>query len=398
MNISFFNNKEPIRNEFLPPFRPFIGDDEINEVIDTLRSDWITTGPKTLTFEKLFREYVKSKNALAVSSCTAALHLGLAAIGVGRGDEVITSPITFASTANVILHQGAKPVFVDIQIDSYNIDPEKIREKITNKTKAIIPVHYGGNPCELDEILEIAEDNNLFVIEDAAHAIGSSYKNRKIGGIGDITCFSFYATKNITTGEGGMVTTNDNELSDKIKILSLHGISKDAWKRYSSKGNWYYEVLAPGYKYNMTDIQAAIGMHQLKKLDNFIKIKKRIAEIYLKEFAGMPEIILPQIKNYVLNSWHLFPIRLKTSLLKIDRNKFIDLLKENNIGTSVHFIPIHMHPYYKNTFGFKDNDFPIAKDVYYSIISIPIYPKMTENDAYDVVNAIKKIIDEHGVK
>jgi len=387
--------KEFARKSFLPPFRPTIEDEEIKEVINTLKTDWITTGPKTKKFEDLFKKYVDSKNAIALSSCTAALHLSLIAAGVDEGDEVITSPFTFTSTANVVIHQRAKPVFVDIKKDTYNIDPEKIEEAITDKTKAIIAVHYAGQPCEMDEILKIAKKNDLLVIEDAAHATGSKYKGKKIGSIGDFTCFSFYAIKNITTAEGGMITTNNDELAEKIRILSLHGISKDAWKRYSQAGSWYYEVLFPGYKYNMTDIQASLGIHQLNKIENFIESKEKIAEIYTKAFADMPEITEPYIKDNINHSWHLYPILINPDFLKINRNKFIEKLKEENIGTSVHFIPVHMHPYYREKFGFKPGDYPNAENIFNRIISLPLYPKMTDKDAEDVIKAVGRIIDQN---
>lgn len=387
---------KPVRNDFLLPFRPTIGDEEINEVIDTLKSDWITTGPKTHKFEELFKEYIGSKNAIALNSCTAGLHLSLIVYGIGAGDEIITSPFTFAATANVITHQKAKPVFVDIEKDTYNINSDRIEEAVTDKTKAIIPVHYAGHPCEMDAILKIAKEYDLRVIEDAAHALGAVYKGRKIGTIGDLTSFSFYATKNLTTAEGGMVTTNDDKLAEKIRIMSLHGISKDAWKRYSSEGSWYYEILYPGYKYNMTDIQAAIGIHQLKKLEQMQKRREEVAKRYNDTFEDMPEIITPTVKRYVRHAWHLYPILINTDLLRIDRAKFIDALKAENIGTSVHFIPIHLHPYYRDRYGFKRGDFPNAEYVYEREVSLPIYPKMTDKDVEDVIVAVKKIVNYYG--
>jgi UDP-4-amino-4,6-dideoxy-N-acetyl-beta-L-altrosamine transaminase len=386
-----------IRNSFLHPFRHSISEDEINEVIDTLRSDWITTGPKTFKFEDLFKEYVGSNYAIGVNSCTAALQLALAAIDIDTGDEVITTPLTFAATTEVILHQNAEPVLVDIEKDSYNIDPNKIEEKITEKTKAIIPVHYAGNPCKMDEIMDIADDHDLYVIEDAAHAIGSEYKNTKIGCISDITCFSFYATKNITTGEGGMITTNDETLEEKMRILSLHGISKDAWNRYSATGSWYYEILYPGFKCNMDDIQASIGIHQLKKIDEMQIRRFEIAEMYNDAFNSLEQIIVPPIEKNSIHAWHLYPIQIRTEHLKINRNEFIEALKAENIGTSVHFIPIHMHPYYKKKFGFKKGDFPNTESFFEKEISIPLYPRMTDEDVEDVISAINKIINSYKV-
>lgn len=384
---------KPTRKKFLLAFKPAIGKEEIKEVVDTLRSGWITTGPKTQKFEELIKDYVGCKHVIAVSSCTHALHLSLVASGIGPGDEVITTPFTFCSTVNVILHQGAKPVLADIKKDTFNIDPKEIEKKITKKTKAIIPVHYAGQSCEMDEILRIAKKHNLIVIEDAAHAIGSKYKGRNIGTIGNFTCFSFYAAKNLSTAEGGAVCLKNDKIAEKIKVLSLHGISKDAWKRYSAAGSWYYEVLYPGYKDNMTDIQASLGIHQLKKLEKLFRQKQKIANFYKKSFESMPEITPPKVLKNLRHVWYLYPILINNDLLKIDRAEFIEALKAENIGTSVHFIPIHMHPYYKKKFGFKKGDFPNTESVYERIISLPIHSKMTLKDAKDVVGAIKKIIN-----
>lgn len=390
-------NGKPVRSSFLHPFKHSIGQEEIDEVVDTLKSDWITTGPKTFKFEEIFFEYVNSKYAIAVNSCTAALHLAVIALGIGNGDEVITTPYTFAATAEVVINANAKPVFVDVEKDTYNIDPAKIEEKITDKTKAIIVVHYAGHACEMDKIMEIAEKYDLYVIEDAAHAIGSKYKDKKIGSIGDATCFSFYATKNITTAEGGMITTNRGDLADKMRILSLHGISKDAWKRYSSEGSWYYEIAYSGYKYNMSDLQASIGIHQMKKLDQMQKRREEIADMYNKSFGPIPQITTPTVKSYTTHAWHLYPIQVNSDLLSINRNEFIEALKAENIGTSVHFIPLHLHPYYKEKYGFKGDDFPNAESLYQNEISLPIYPKMEDKDVEDVISAVKKIIDYYEV-
>lgn len=383
----------PVRKEFLPYCLPIIGDDEINEVIETLKSGWITTGPKTQKFEEMFKEYIGSKYAIALSSCTAGLHLSLVAYGIGEGDEVITSPFTFASTANVIVHQRAKPVFVDIDRETYNIDPEKIEDKISDKTKAIMPVHYAGQPCEMDKIIKIAREYKIAVLEDAAHAVGSEYKGQKIGTIGDITSFSFYVTKNMTTAEGGMVTTDKEELANDIRIWRLHGMSKGAWKRYSSKGSWYYEILFPGYKYNMTDIQASLGIHQLSKLEDFLRAREKLAKKYTKAFSDMPEIVEPSVKKHMRHAWHLYPVQVNTDLLRTNRDKFIEALRAENIGTSVHFIPLHRHPFYQKTFGFKRGDFPVADHIYERIVSLPLYPRMSMDDLDDVVKAVKKIVE-----
>jgi len=377
--------------KFVPFASPLISDDEIAEVVDTLKSGWLTTGPKVQRFEKEFAQFVGSKYAIAVSSCTAALHLALVATGIGPGDEAITTPFTFVATANVILHVGAKPIFVDIRPDTFNIDVEKISAVITPKTRAIIPVHYAGQPCEMDEIMEIATKHKLLVIEDAAHAIAAEYKGRKVGTIGDVTCFSFYATKNLMTGEGGMVTTNHAELAEKIRILSLHGMSKDAWKRYTATGSWYYEVLSPGYKYNMTDIQASLGIHQLQKLEIFQKRREEIVKAYNQAFAGLDAVVPPFVQPGVKHAWHLYVIKIVPERLKIDRNRFIEALKEEGVGTSVHFIPVHLHPYYREKFGFKRGDFPRAEEAYDRVISLPLYPKMSDEDVGHVIEAVRKV-------
>lgn len=382
-----------IRNNFLPFARPLIEQEDIEEVVDTLNSDWLTTGPKTHLFEDNFAKYIGCKYAMAVNSCTAALHISLGALGIGKDDEIITTPYTFISTVNVILQQRATPVFVDIDSDTFNINPDLIRGKINKKTKAIMPVHFAGQPCEMDKIIKIAKDNNLFIIEDAAHAISAEYEGRKIGNIGDTTSFSFYPTKNITTSEGGMITTNNEKVANKCKILSLHGISKDAWKRYSAEGSWYYEVIYPGYKYNMTDIQASLGLHQLEKLNNFQKKRENIVKAYNEAFKDMEEIVIPYVKNNIKHAWHLYVIKIVPERLKINRNQFIEALKAENIGTSVHFIPAHLHPYYRDNYGFKSGDFPNAEYAFERVISLPLFPKMTDEDVNDVINAVRKIVE-----
>ncbi|MDO8529973.1 MAG: DegT/DnrJ/EryC1/StrS family aminotransferase [bacterium] len=376
----------------LSPFPYSFGKEEIDEVVDTLKSGWITTGPKTHAFEGMVKKYVGCNYTVALNSCTAGLHLSLLAAGVGPGDEVITTPFTFAATANVIVHVGAKPVFVDIQKDTFNIDPSLIEKAITKKTKAIIPVHYGGHPCDMDEILKIAKKHNLVVIEDAAHAIGAKYKGKKIGTISDYTAFSFYATKNITTAEGGMVCLKNKSAEEKVKIMSLHGMNRDAWKRYGKGGYWYYEVIYPGFKYNMTDIQASMGMHQIKKLDAFIAKREKVAQFYNESFKDLPEITVPVVRKQVQHARHLYSIMIDADRLNINRDQFFKALDSENIGTSVHFIPVHLHPYYKKTFGLKRGDFPNAEHVFDRIISLPMNPTMTKQDMQDVVRAVRKII------
>jgi len=385
----------PTRSEFIPFHRPSIGEEEIRSVVETLESGWLTTGSKVKRFEEDFARYVGSKHAVAVNSGTAALHLALDAIGIREGDEVIVPAMTFAATAEVVLYFKAKPVLVDCEPDTLNLDPRQIEAAITSKTKAIIPVHMGGQPCEMEQILELARHYNLKVIEDAAHALPASHHGRRIGAIGDITCFSFYATKTITTGEGGMATTENPEWAERMRMMSLHGISHDAWKRYTKEGSWYYEILYPGFKYNLTDIAAAIGIEQLKKCDEFWQARQRIAMNYAKAFADLQEIQVPMCRNDVQHAWHLFVIQLNLQRLKIDRNQFIEALRENEIGTSVHFIPLHLHPYYRDKLGYKPDDFPNASAAFERIVSLPIYPKMTEGNVRDVIVAVRKLIQEY---
>ena len=373
----------------IPYCLPSIDDDEISEVVKTLKSDWLTMGPKTIEFERIISEYTGAKHTVAVNSCTAALHLSLIASGVGKGDEVITTPFTFAATGNTIIHAGAKPVFVDIKKDTYNIDPKKIEDVITPKTKSIIPVHYAGQPCDMESIMKIAEDYNLLVIEDAAHAIGAEYNGKKIGTIGHATCFSFYATKNMTTGEGGAITTDNDKLADRLRTLRLHGINKDAWNRYSAEGSWYYEIEECGWKYNMTDLQAALGIHQIKKLDEFNNTRRRYTNIYNEIFGKIDELIIPYEKSNVKHAYHLYPILLKN----LDRNLFINKMTEKGIGCSVHFIPLHLHPFYRNKFGFKIGQFPNAEFVYEHEVSLPLYPKMTRNDIEYVANSVVEVVN-----
>lgn len=383
------------REKFLPYALPDVSEEEILEVVDTLRSGWITKGPKTINFEKQFAEYVGAKHAIAMNSCTAALHVALVAAGIGEGDEVITTPFTFAASANIIIHAGAKPVFVDVDPVTYNIDPAKIEAKITPRTKAIIPVHYAGQTCDLDPIKALAEQYNLFLLEDAAHAVYTTYKGKLIGGIGDATAFSFYATKNLCTAEGGMLTTNNDELAEKARVISLHGMSKNAWNRYAKGGSWFYEIEFPGFKYNMTDIQASMGLVQMKRLESMQKRREEIAKRYNEHFATMPEIIQPQESGLGRHAWHLYAIQVNDDLLTIDRNKFIEELGNANIGTSVHFIPVHLHPYYRETFGTGEGDLPVAEKIFSRLISLPLYTRMSDGDVEDVLNAVDTIVNQY---
>ena len=374
---------------------PSIDEKEIAEVVDTLRSGWITTGPKTEEFARRFAEACGASYAIPVNSCTAALHLALVASGIGPGDEVITSTLTFCSTANVIVHTGAVPVLADVDQETLCIDPLDIKRKLSDKTKAIIPVHYGGHPCEMDDIRAVTGSRHITVIEDAAHAPFAKYKGKTVGTLGDAACFSFYATKNLTTAEGGMLTTNDKNLADKASSLSLHGMSKDAWDRYGEKGTWYYEVTAPGFKYNMFDIQAALGLRQLDRYEELQARRDEIAAAYHAAFAGHPALIVPIARDHVRHVWHLYPIRLRPEVLKIDRAAFITEMQARKIGTSVHFIPVHLHPYYRDAYGYNRGDFPVAEAAYDNLVSLPIYPKMTNTDTQDVIDAVFDILNKH---
>ncbi len=378
------------------PFNvPSLGREELRAVAQVLESRWITTGPRTKAFEQKFARYVGAENAVAVNSCTAGLHLALVAYGIGAGDEVITTPYTFAATGEVILHVKAVPVFTDIEPNGFNIDPEKIEQAITPRTKAIIPVHFAGEPCRMDKIVEIALRHNLIIIEDAAHALGARYRDKMIGSFAHASAFSFYATKNLTTGEGGMVTTNDSEIADRIRMLSLHGLSHDAWNRYSALGKWYYEITELGFKYNMSDIQAALGLVQLERFDEMQKKRRELAELYYQLLVDNDHIVLPPRPANIVHAWHLFVIRLKKLCKKLNRNFIIRDLNIQGIGTSVHFIPLHMHPFYQNNFGYETGDFPIAEKTFESAISLPLYPDMTETDVLEVVDALQSSIDKN---
>jgi len=387
------------RNTFLPFARPDIDGAELAEIQEALESGWVTTGPKTKQFEEEFAAYVGARHAIALNSCTAAMHLALEAIGLGEGDEVITSPFTFAATAEVVRYFNARPVFVDIEPDSLNINPEKLgdvvaarKREVGSRLKAIIPVHIAGQPCEMDAINQIAAENGLVVIEDAAHTLPTRYNGRMVGSLSDFTCFSFYATKTLTTGEGGMITTNNDDWAERCRIMSLHGISKDAWKRYTAEGSWYYEIIAPGFKYNMTDIAAAMGLAQLRKVERMWARREAIANGYSEAFSRYPELEVPTLRPGMTHAWHLYILRLKLEQLKIDRAQFMEELRLRNIGASVHFIPLHLHPYYVETYGYQAEDFPVAYGEYQRVISLPIYSKMSDGDVDDVIAAVFDIV------
>ena len=373
--------------------RPPIGEEEIAAVVDTLRSGWITMGPKTAEFEKAFASAIGARHAIAVSSCTAALHLGLNALGIGAGDEVITSTYTFTATVATILHAGARPVLADCTPDTLNIDPEDVRRKITPRTKAIVPVHFAGHPVAMDAIEALARDHGLIVLEDAAHALPAAFEGRTIGTLSALTAFSFYATKNITTGEGGMLTTDDEALADRLRQRRLHGMSRDAWRRYTAEGSWRYDVAYPGFKYNMTDINAALGLVQLKKMERFRVAREAIATRYSEYFRKIPELEVPSTRPNVKHSWHLYVLRLRPSA-KISRDRLIEALKQRGIGTSQHFIPIHMHSYYQNALGVRAEHYPVASAAADSSLSLPLYPDLSEREVERITSAVGQLVQQ----
>lgn len=370
----------------------FMSRDEKREVIDTLDSGWITTGQKTLKFEEQFADYVGAEYAVGVSSCTAALHLALLALGIGKGDEVITTPMTFVATVNTILYTGASPVLADVEPDTLNIEPEQIKKKVSKRTRAIVVVHYAGQACRMDEIKRIVQKNNLYVIQDAAHAIETEYRGEKIGRMGDASCFSFHPIKNITTGEGGMVTVNSKRLVEKLRVLRLHGMDKNAWKRYGKNKFRHWDMNYLGYKYNMTDIQAALGISQLKKIEGFWKKRKLYSDIYDRAFCDESNIIILPGPGVNRNAYNLYPVRVKVESLKKSRDDIIDTLQQNNIGAGVHFRAVHLLSFYKNYFSSRKGDFPNAEYASDRLISLPLYPKMIREEVEYVAEKVKDIL------
>ena len=383
-----------MRREFLSFSPPSIGDAERREVLDTLNSDWITTGPKTKAFEAKLSGYLGAPSIVALNSCTAGLHVGLVALGIGPGDEVIVPAMTFCATANVVEHVGARPVLVDVCPDTLNLDPEAAEKAITPRTKAIIPVHYAGHPVDLDPIFELAKKHGLVVMEDAAHALPAKYKGVIVGSRDNLAAFSFYATKNLTTIEGGCLT-GDPALVDKARIIGHHGMNRDAWKRFDKSGSWYYEVVLPGFKYNMTDVQAAIGLHQLDRLAGFQIRRREVVAAYEKGLGDLQEVQLPVERPEVESAWHLYVIRLHLTRLTIDRNAFIEELKARNIGTSVHYLPVHMHPFYRDKYGYKPEDCPVAADAFTRMLTLPLHPGLSDEDIQDVVDAVLDVVSTH---
>jgi len=372
-----------VKKSIIPYGNQWIDEEDIKEIVKVFKSDWLTQGPLVDKFEKAVAKYCKAKYAVVVSSGTAALHMAYSVAGIKEGDEVITTPLTFAATSNMLVFCGAKPIFIDIQQDTLNINPEEIIKKITKKTKAIVSVDFAGHPCDYDKIIKIAKDNNLLVIEDACHALGAEYKGKKIGSFSDMTILSFHPVKNITTGEGGAILTNNKDFYEKLKSFRHHGIIKKP-----KKGKWYYEIENPGYNYRLTDFQCALGISQLKKIGKFLKRRKEITVKYNKAFKGIEKIILPLEKDYVKSAWHIYPIQVKSA----NRKKIFEYLQKNNIGVQVHYMPLHLHPFYKKKFGYKKGDFPIAEKYYDGAITLPLFPKMSEQNINKVINTLKHAV------
>jgi len=388
------NGGKPVRDKLLPYGHQWIDEEDIAAVIEVLRSDWITQGPKVAEFEEEFASYVGARYAVAVNSGTAALHAACFAAQIEKGDEAITTPITFAASANCVLYQGGTLLFADIDVDTLNIDPEEIKKKITKKTKALLPVDFTGRPVDLEKILQIAKDDNLVIMEDASHALGATYKDRKIGSISDMTIFSFHPVKHITTGEGGMITTNNKEYYERLKLFRTHGITKDKDKLLNYDGPWYCEMQELGYNYRLTDFQCALGISQLKKIDRIIQRRREIVQKYNHEFKSVPEIKIPQINSADSNpAWHIYMFQLNLERIKVGRREIFESLRAENIGVNVHYIPVHLQPYYQKRFGYHLGDFPRAENYYSRAITLPIFPKMSDKDIDDVIKAVKKVIN-----
>ncbi|MBW1726422.1 MAG: DegT/DnrJ/EryC1/StrS family aminotransferase [Deltaproteobacteria bacterium] len=388
----------PIRNKFLIFGAPTIGPEEIDEVIDSLHSGWLGTGPKVSRFESDFAAYkgVPENRVAAVNSCTAALHISLIAAGIGPGDEVITTPMTFAATVNAIIHSGAKPVLADIDPLTMNIDPYQIEKKITDRTRAVLPVHMAGRPCDMDSIMTLADKYNLIIIEDCAHAIETEYRGRKAGTFGAFGCFSFYVTKNVVTGEGGMILAKEKDHIARAKMLALHGMSKDAWRRYRDEGYKHYFVMECGFKYNMMDIQASIGIHQLARVEKNWQRRREIWRIYQQSFAELPVVIPGEPENDTRHAYHLYTLLIDEERCGISRDKFLEAMKAHNIGVGVHYMSIPEHPYYQQTFGWKPEHYPNAMRIGRQTVSLPLSPGLSNEDVNDVVEAVSDIICNYG--
>jgi perosamine synthetase len=381
----------PVRAEFLPYGKQSIDEEDIAAVVETLRSDWLTTGPKVGEFEEAFASWVGARYAVSFSSGTAALHGAAFAAGIGVGDEAITSPLTFAATANCVLYQGGTPVFADVQTDTLNIDPERVSERITPRTKALLPVDYAGHPADLDKLYAVADRHGLTIIEDACHALGAEYHGRRVGSISHMTVFSFHPVKHLTTGEGGMVTTDNPHFADKLRKFRNHGISSEARARQAN-GQWHYEMVLLGFNYRLTDIACALGLRQLSKLEINLARRRDVAAKYSETLGDFSAITLPDVRDHVLPAWHLYPLRLDLEALSTGRAEIFQALRAENIGVNVHYIPVHLHPYYRDRFGYKPGDYPVAESAYERLISLPMFHGMTDNDVDDVLCALEKVM------
>jgi len=386
-SLAIYGGK-PVRDSILPYGHQSLDNEDIASVVEVLRGDWLTQGSKVDDFERKVADYCGSKYAVAVSSGTSALHAACAIVGISKGDEAIVTPLTFAATANAIVHCGGKPVFADIQADTLNIDPEQIEKRITSKTKAILPVDFAGHPVDLDTIQIIAKHNNLVIIEDACHALGAEYKGKKIGSLADLTVFSFHPVKLITTGEGGMILTNNEEYYKKLRIFRHHGIVKGN----QTQGAWYYEICNPGHNFRLTDFQCALGISQLRKSEHFLARRREIAASYDKAFSSIQGIITPYVSKDVMHAFHIYPIQLCSEILKATRKEIFDSLRAENIGVNVHYMPLHLHPFYQHTFGYRVGDYPKAELYYERAITLPIFPAMSDKDIEDVITAVQKVI------
>jgi perosamine synthetase len=386
---------KPVRKTLLPYGRQSIGEDDIQAVVDVLRSDWLTTGPKVAEFEEAFAAWVGAKHAVSFSSGTAALHGAAFAAGLKPGDEAITSPMTFAATANCVLYQGATPIFADVSDDTLNLDPEQVAARINARTKAILPVDYAGHPIDLDAIKELAAKHGLIVIEDASHALGAEYKGRHAGSVADMTVFSFHPVKHLATGEGGIVTTDRADFAETLRRFRNHGISSDARQRHS-QGQWHYEMVLLGFNYRLTDIACALGLSQLKKLKENLARRREIADLYAAAFHDLEAVRVPAVRTDVNPAWHLYPIRLKLERLTADRGKIFRALRAENIGVNVHYIPVHLHPYYRDHLGYRAGEHPVAEDAYERLISLPMFHGMTDQDVEDVIAAVAKVLNHYG--
>ena len=393
-NALAINGGSPVRASLLPYGRQWVDEADIQAVVGVLRSDWLTTGPKVAEFEEAFAARVRVKHAVSFSSGTAALHGAAFAAGLKPGDEAITTPLTFAATANCVLYQRATPVFADVSVDTLNLDPEQIERRLTPRTRAILPVDYAGHPAELDAIRKIAAHHGLIVIEDACHALGAQYRGGEVGGVADMTVFSFHPVKHITTGEGGMVTTNHPQFAETLRRFRNHGISSDARQRHTA-GQWHYEMVLLGYNYRLPDIACALGIQQLAKLDTNLARRREIAQLYAEAFREFPGVVAPAVRSEAKPAWHLYPIRLDLEKLTANRAQIFRALRAENIGVNVHYIPVHLHPYYRDRYGYKGGEFPVAEGAYERLITLPMFHGMSDQDVDDVIGAVKKVVGSY---